>query len=97
MKTKKNFKDLTTAEIRAMSEEEFLAVSPFEKQSCADCKHLRGYVSLWCINKEAREYRGTGIPGVIKCHFWGPCWKRMPKKYRTKENGYKGIISILNV
>ena len=50
--------------------------NPFERKSCYDCLHLEGYVSLWCASEEAREYRGTGIPGVIHCKFWEPHYGR---------------------
>jgi len=43
-----------------------------EKKSCSDCFFLRGAVTLWCLNEEARDYRGTRIPGVYNCHFWEP-------------------------
>ncbi len=39
---------------------------------CRDCYHLQGAVTLWCMNDEAIEYRGTGIPGVKHCQFWKP-------------------------
>ena len=42
---------------------------------CADCFYCRGAVSWWCTNKEAAEYRGTRIPGVMNCHFWKPARK----------------------
>lgn len=41
-----------------------------EKKSCYDCHYCQGSISLWCVNKEAVEYRGTQIPGVIECIFW---------------------------
>ena len=42
---------------------------------CSDCAHMRGYVSWWCTSPEAKEYRGTSIPGVCECPFWKPCSK----------------------
>ena len=44
----------------------------YNKKSCYDCRFCQGAVSWWCINKDARIYRGTSIPGVIKCKFWKP-------------------------
>ena len=84
----KPFKEMTSAEIKALSNEEFDNISPFEKHSCYDCKYLKGYISLWCTNFDAREYRRTGIPGIIKCHFWAPNWKYIDDKYKTSDNGY---------
>lgn len=43
-----------------------------ENRRCYDCKHLVGYVSLWCDNSRAVEWRGTSIPGVRNCPFWQP-------------------------
>ncbi len=71
-----------------MPREEFLAVSPFERKHCADCAFLVGYVNWWCRNEEAIKFRGTKIPGVVKCPFWSPDWKHIDKKYKTAENGY---------
>ena len=79
---------MTQAEIKAMPREEFLAVDPFEKKSCADCAHCIAVRSWWCTNKDAIEARGTSFPGVILCPFWSPRWSDIPAKYRTPENGY---------
>lgn len=81
-------KEITAKEMQKMNDADFNAVSPFQKQSCADCGHLKQALSLWCGNEEAIKARGTRIPGVIKCHFWKPDWSQIPKKYRTKEYGY---------
>jgi hypothetical protein len=42
------------------------------QKRCYDCWYLRGAVSLWCTNEDARGYRGTGMPGICKCQFWKP-------------------------
>lgn len=31
---------------------------------------LVGHVSWWCDSREAREWRGTSIPGGVGCPFW---------------------------
>lgn len=84
----KPFLELSTEEIEALSSEEFAAVSPFEKHSCADCAHLQKVVSLWCGNKFAIAARGTRRPGIIKCPYWAPDWNKIPDKYKTEENGF---------
>jgi len=84
----KPFNELTTVEIQALSKEEFDAVSPFDKHSCYDCASLKGYVTIWCTNMEACNYRRTAIPGIIKCPWWTPEWKFIEDKYKTPENGY---------
>lgn len=89
----KKFADLTSNEIKAMSKEEFAAVSPFEKRSCYDCIHLESTLHWWCSNKEAIKVRGTSIPGCIKCSFWKPEWRMIDKQFKTQENGY---ISLIN-
>lgn len=84
----KPFKEMTSAEIKAMSTEEFNAVSPFEKHSCYNCGDLHSYVTWWCSNTKAIKIRGTRIPGIIKCTYWVPDWSVIDKKYKTPENGY---------
>jgi len=84
----KKFSEMTSSEIQAMSDEEFKAVSPFEKHSCFDCGHLKSALSWWCTCKEAKEARGTSLPGVIKCTYWIPDWKVISDKWKTPENGY---------
>lgn len=37
---------------------------------CYDCAHLRGYVTWWCTNQAAIDWRGTSLPGVYRCWFW---------------------------
>lgn len=77
-----------------MTDEEFEALTPFERQSCYDCKFCQapGRISWWCMNEDARRYRGTSIPGVIKCHFWQPDWDWIEDEFKTEENGYKKFI-----
>lgn len=84
----KNFNELSTREIEALTDAEWEAVSPFDKKSCADCGHIKKAVSLWCNNPEAIEARGTRIPGCIKCPYWKPDWNYIDTVYKTEENGY---------
>ena len=44
--------------------------------NCKDCRHLTGYVSLWCTSKTARAAHGTGIPGRGDCKFWEEAERR---------------------
>lgn len=66
------FSELSSQQINNLTEEEFNSIPPEEKRSCYDCKHMKGYISWWCTEKEAVKVRGTAIPGVIKCPFWEP-------------------------
>jgi len=77
----KKFSEMNQSEIKALSEEEFNAASPFEKKSCYDCNHLKSALSHWCSSKEAIKARGTSLPGCIKCDFWQPNSKVI-KEYR---------------
>lgn len=93
----KAFKDLSQIEITNLSKEEFMSVSPFDKHSCHDCRNQKAALSWWCTSKEAIEFRGTSIPGGIKCKFWSPDWSRIEDKYKTIENGFvakKPLIKI---
>ena len=83
------FEEMSQSEINEMSDEEFKAISPFEKKSCYDCGHLKSALSSWCTSVEARKARGTTISGCVKCVFWKPDWKVIDDKYKTEENGYK--------
>jgi len=85
----KTFAELTQQEIDQMSDADFKAVSPFDKKSCFDCANLKSAMHWWCTSPEAREARGTSLPGCIKCRFWKPEWEMIDAKYRTSENGYK--------
>jgi len=93
----KDFKDMSQTEISNLSESEWKAVSPFDKKSCADCASLTYAVHLWCSNEEAMKFRGTNIPGCIKCPFWCPKWNEIPKEYRTEANGYVEAISKMDI
>jgi hypothetical protein len=92
----KEFSKLTQSEIYALSDEEFKAVSPFEKKGCYDCGNLKHALSWWCGSDEAKEYRGTLIPDCIKCKFWKPDWDSIDDKYKTEENGYVKPIEKVN-
>ena len=54
-----------------------------------DCIFLKAYVSWWCGNEDAAEYRGTYIPGVHNCPFCIPRGKG--KKAKTP---YDDILDI---
>ncbi len=58
--------------------------NPHQRQSCYDCASLYTGISLWCMNKEAHEYRRTNIPGVYHCHFWTPDWDKIEDEYKPK-------------
>lgn len=66
----KPFNKMSQQEIEALSKEEFLSIDPEIRRSCYDCDYLIGYINLWCTSKEAIDYRGTSIPGCIKCIYW---------------------------
>lgn len=78
----KKFSQMAQGEINAMSAEEFAAVSPFEKKSCYDCVYLKSALSWWCTNKEAKNARGTSLPGGVRCPFWGPKLKLIDDKFK---------------
>ena len=67
--------------------------TPFTRKSCYDCGNIISALSLWCGCKEAREARGTILPGVILCTFWKPDLSYIDDKYKTDENGYIPKIS----
>jgi hypothetical protein len=68
----KPFTEMSQSEIEAMNQEDYLAVLPSDRKACFDCKHLYSAVNPWCGSDEAIEFRGTAIPGVIKCTYWEP-------------------------
>lgn len=41
---------------------------------------LKAFVSLWCTNEQAKEARGTSIPGCIKCPYWEAKVSHIPKQ-----------------
>jgi len=96
----KDFKDMTQGEIESMSDSDYKAVSPFDKKTCYDCGHLKSAMSWWCTSKEAKEARGTTIPGCIKCPYWKPDWSVIKDQYKIAENGYvkpiEKIIAVVN-
>lgn len=83
-KSYQEFKELTDD----LSIEEFKKLSPFIRLNCADCKFLKGNISLWCTNDEAIEIRGTKLPAVSNCSCWMPNWDYIDDKYKTSDNGY---------
>lgn len=69
-----------------------------ERRACVDCGWLRGALHWWCMSEEAKEYRGTTIPGVHDCPFWKPAGpKKKPAKLeqKIKTNKYLTIILIV--
>ena len=61
-------------------------------KACEDCRHLKGFASLWCTNKEAVRRRGTAIPGTVHCPQWAPImtmnrlgfWKRLMVRFNPR-------------
>lgn len=43
-----------------------------ERRACRDCLHLRGALSLWCTDEDAKEHWGTSTPGFQGCRYWKP-------------------------
>jgi hypothetical protein len=39
-------------------------------KTTGDCAHLTSALSWWCINDDARKYRGTTIPNIYNCPFY---------------------------
>jgi len=70
----------------------------FERKGCDSCAYLEGYVSWWCTNEDAREFRGTGIPGVRHCDFWYPDYGRLEKSERDamEAHGYSKPKSFVS-
>lgn len=70
---------------------------------CTECRYFKGYVTLWCTNDKAMEYRGTNMGCVYHCHFWKPMkaasWvKRIwPFKPRLEPSGVRTIITKLKL
>ena len=71
-----------------MTSEEFKTLNPFVKKNCSNCIHLKGAISLWCTNENAKKARATSIPGVSNCPFWEVYWNQVDEKYKTVENGF---------
>lgn len=93
----KKFSEMTQSEIDSLSKEEFMAISPFDKKSCYDCRHIKQALSWWCGNPDAIKRRGTSIPGCVKCPFWKPDWNSIDDKYKIPENGYIEPVKPLEV
>jgi len=73
MEPKDFYQDEYTAnQIQELSDKDFNNLNPFELRSCYDCSSLKSVISLWCSNSEASIWRGSSIPGGIKCPFWSP-------------------------
>lgn len=79
---------MTPKEVAEMSDEDWRNLSPFEKKHCTDCAFLKGALSWYCTNDDAKKMRGTSLPAICQCPFWQPNWNYIDKKYRTEENGY---------
>jgi hypothetical protein len=75
----KEFHELDSDEKSNIPDEIWKTLSPYVKRDCYHCAFLGGYISLWCLNDEASEYRGTKIPGIYNCHFWQPNEKIIEK------------------
>ena len=43
-----------------------------ERRACKDCYHCQACVGWWCTSDDAKEHRGTRIPGIMECSFWSP-------------------------
>jgi len=50
-----------------------------------DCKHLKAYLSWWCVNEDAAKYRGTKFPGIYNCPFWESRGKGIQSPIPQKE------------
>ena len=61
---KRKKRQLTLEEIRVVRE-------IYERKNCAYCRYLFAAVTLWCHNDGAIKARGTKIPGVNHCPYWG--------------------------
>ena len=57
---------------------DYIYTDPFEKKCCYDCGHLKSALSWWCGCKDACDYRGTNMPGVIHCAYWIPDMSYIP-------------------
>lgn len=61
---KRKKRQLTLEEIRVVRE-------IYERKNCAYCRYLFAAVTWWCHNDGAIKARGTRIPGVNHCPYWG--------------------------
>ena len=62
-----------------------------ERKNCNDCLYCKAAVSWWCTNEDAKEYRGTNLPGICNCKFWSPI-----KKYYQLSFWKRFFGNILN-
>ena len=65
-----DFNSLTEKERESISSDVWKKIPDHIKRSCDSCHYLIAKVNFWCSNEDAKEYRGTSIPGVCKCKFW---------------------------
>lgn len=61
---KRKKRQLTLEEIRVVRE-------IYERKNCGYCRYLFAALTLWCGNDGAIKARGTRIPGVNHCPYWG--------------------------
>ena len=80
----KEFQDLTTEEIRELNDEDFKKLHPKDKRNCDTCSSLTSALNYYCTNKDAKEARGTSIPGIIRCPYWS--WNELKKIHSVKNN-----------
>jgi hypothetical protein len=67
-----------------------------ERRSCHDCRHCQAAVSWWCVNPQAREARGTPIPGEINCPFWEPIlsWEEVKAEHEGKRTWWDRLWGL---
>lgn len=69
--TIEEFDAMDAMDISEIADDAWDAIRPEVKRSCSDCGHLKAvYISWWCMSDQAREHRGTRIPGINRCIFW---------------------------
>ena len=93
---KKSLDDLSSEEKQNIPHETWLQLSPYIKKDCYHCEFLKGYISLWCTNKEAVAYRGTAFPGVYNCLFWEPNEENIEKS-RKSLNDIDNVIDSISM
>lgn len=60
----------TAKQLKDMTKDQYMALNPYDRKACFDCKFCVGFVNLWCRNEDAIKVRGTQIPGVMLCPFY---------------------------
>ena len=93
---KKSLDDLSSEEKQNIPHETWLQLSPSIKKDCYHCAFLKGYITLWCTNKEAVAYRGTAFPGVYNCLFWEPNEENIEKS-RKSLNDIDNVIDSISM